>query len=69
MNGMNYKNSEGYADPTASVAIGQVRREECETDKRASDLVRVLKYIIRAAGFELTERVQLKDTKSGREYK
>ncbi|MDB2021067.1 hypothetical protein PMZ76_01680 [[Clostridium] symbiosum] len=51
------------------MAIGQVNREHCEADKRAYDLVKVLKYIIRAAGFELTERVQLKDTKTGREYK
>lgn len=66
---MNGKNIEGYADPTASMAIGQVNREQCEADKRAYDLVKVLKYIIKAAGFELTERVQLKDTKTGREYK
>ncbi len=63
------KNSEGYLDPTASVAIGRVSREECEADKRAYDLIKVLKYIVKAAGFELSERVQLKDTKTGREYK
>lgn len=63
------KNIEGYADPTASVAIGQVSREESEVDKRAYNLVKVLKYIIRVAGFELTERVQLRDTKTGRVYK
>lgn len=43
--------------------------EESETDKRAYDLVKVLKFIIRSCGFELTERIQLKDTKTGREYK
>ena len=63
------KNCEGYADPTASVAIGHVSREESDADKRAYDLVKVLKFIIRSCGFELTERIQLKDTKSGREYK
>lgn len=63
------KNSEGYLDPTASVAIGQVSREESEADKRANDLIKVLKFIIRSCGFQLTERIQLKDTKSGREYK
>jgi hypothetical protein len=63
------KNNEGYSDPTASVALGVVSKEEHETDRRASDLVKVLKYIIRLAGFELTERVRLRDTKSGREYK
>lgn len=63
------KNVEGYADPTASIAVGQVSREESETDKRACDLIRVLKFIIRSCDFELTERIQLKDTKSGREYR
>lgn len=63
------KNAEGYIDPTASVAVGQMSREENEADKRAYDLIKVLKFVIRAAGFELTERIRLKDTKSGREYK
>lgn len=63
------RNSEGYAEPTASVAVGSVYKEEHEADKRAFDLVKVLKFIIRAAGFELVERIKLKDTKSGREYK
>lgn len=71
------RNQEGYADPTATIAVGRVAREEKEqseleiheSEKRAYDLIKVLKYIIRVAGFELTERVQLKDTKTGREYK
>lgn len=63
------RNIEGYADPTASIAVGQVSREESEADKRAYDLIKVLKYIIKGAGFELTERVQVKDTKTGRVYR
>lgn len=63
------RNIEGYSDPTASITVGQVSREESEADKRAYDLVKVLKFIIRSCGFELIERIQLKDTKSGREYK
>lgn len=63
------KNIEGYADPTASVAIGEVNKEQTDADKRAYDLIKVLKYIIRAAGFELTERVHLKDNRTGREYR
>ena len=63
------KNIEGYADPTASGAIGEVNREQTDADKRAYDLIKVLKYIIQAAGFELVERVQIRDTKTGREYK
>lgn len=65
------RNTEGYADPTATIAVGRVAKEEreqieCEAaDKRAYDLIKVLKYIIKGAGFELTERVQVKDTKEG----
>lgn len=62
-------NAEGYADPTAYLGTKEVIREESETDKRAYDLVKVLKFIIRSCGFELIERIQLRDTKSGREYK
>lgn len=71
------RNIEGYADPTATIAVGRVAKEEHEhteseiheSEKRAYDLIKVLKYIIKAAGFELTERVQLKDTKTGRVYR
>lgn len=60
---------------TATIAVGRVAKEEreqieCEAaDKRAYDLIKVLKYIIKGAGFELTERVQVKDTKTGRVYR
>lgn len=69
------RNIEGYADSTATIAVGRVAKEkreqtECEAaDKRAYDLIKVLKYIIKGAGFKLTERIQIKDTKTGREYK
>lgn len=63
------KNMEGYSDPTASVAMATVFRGECEADRRAYDLMKILKYIIRLAGFELINRVQLKDIKTGRTYK
>ncbi len=63
------KNSEGYADPTATIAISDISKEQADADKRAYDLVKVLKYVVHAAGFEMTERVQLKDKKTGRVYK
>lgn len=62
-------NAEGYKDPTAYLGIQTIAREESKTDKRAEELIKVLKYIIRAAGFELIERVQIRDVKSGREYR
>lgn len=63
------KNTEGYSDPTATNAIGQVSREENESDKRANDLIKMLKFIIRSCGFKLIERIQIKEVKTGRCYK
>ena len=65
----NGRNSEGYSDPTATNAIGQVSREENESDKRANDLIKVLKFIIRSCGFELISGIQIKEVKTGRTYK
>lgn len=67
MNNPKY-NSEGYADPTAYYGTKEIIREENETEKRAYDLIKVLKFIIRSCGFELIERVKIKDTKTGRGF-
>lgn len=50
MNNPKY-NSEGYADPTAYYGTKEIIREESETEKRAYDLIKVLKFIIRSCGF------------------
>ena len=63
------RNSEGYSDPTATAAIERVSREEGLTDRRARNLVRLWKRLARAAGFELTARIRLKDIRSGREFR
>ena len=68
MNNPKY-NSEGYGDPTAYYGTKEIIREESETEKRAYDLIKVLKFIIRSCGFELIERVKIKDTKTGREFR
>jgi len=68
MNKLKY-NSEGYADSTAYEGMKDVIREEAEADKRCNMLIGALKDIIKLSGFELTERVQLRDKKTGREYK
>jgi hypothetical protein len=64
MNDMKY-NGEGYLDPTAYLGTKDVIR----TDKRANDLIYVLKYIIRQSGFELLDRIKIRDKQSKREYK
>jgi hypothetical protein len=68
MNNLKF-NGEGYPDPTAYGGIKEVVKEEAERDRKAVDLVKVIKFILSSCGFELVERIHFKDTKSGREYK
>lgn len=64
-----WKNSEGYSDPTAYEGLKPIIREEDEQQKRVNTLIFVLKYIIRLAGFELLNRIEIRERKSGREYR
>lgn len=63
------RNAEGYRDPTAEAALSAVIREETEQQRRLNALIYVLKFTIDAAGFELIHRIELRDKKTGREYK
>ncbi|MBO4938488.1 MAG: hypothetical protein J6C98_05750 [Oscillospiraceae bacterium] len=60
-----WENNSGLPDPTAYKATRPITEEE----QRASELVKVLKYIIRQAGFDLINRVELRDRRSGRTYR
>lgn len=60
-----WENAEGYPDPTAYNGLKSTIREE----QRLNNLIFVLKYIIHLAGFELLNRIELKDRKTGREYR
>lgn len=64
-----FYNSEGYPDPTAYGGLKPVIKEEAELDKKAHNLVNVLKFIVEWAGFEFIGRIQLKHIKTGKEYK
>ena len=63
------RTSEGYSAPTAFEGVKSIVREENALDGRVSDLVRVLKFIIRSCGFELVSRIEIKDVKTGRVFK
>ena len=64
-----WQNKEGYADPTAYEGLKSIIRDEDEQQKRVNTLIFVLKYITRLAGFELLNRIEIKDRKTGREYR
>lgn len=62
-------NAEGYNDPTAFYGTHKIVREESETERRANELIKVLKFIIRSTCFELIERVKIRDVKTGKEFR
>ncbi len=71
---LNIRNHEGYIDLTAYDALSNVGEmsQLSEIDKIANEanwLLRVLKYIIRNAGFELIGRIALRHKKSGQEFR
>lgn len=63
------KNSEGYSDPTAYAAISKIQKEEIELQRRVSELVHVLKYVIDKSGFELMARIEIRDKRTGKEFR
>lgn len=63
------RNHEGYADPTAYGGLRNTMQSEVETDRKVTELIKVLKFIIHSCGFELVTRIQIRDTKSGKEFR
>ena len=62
--------AENGLDPdTAFYGTQKIVREESETERRANELIKVLKFIIRSTGFELIERVKIRDTRIGKEFR
>lgn len=60
-----YKNHEGYPDPTQGKAI----READKPPEEVSKAVEYLKGIASLMGYEVSNRIWLKDKKTGREWR
>ena len=69
MNRNPYTNSEGYPDPTAYEGLRPIIEEENALERKVAQLIKILKYIISSAGFELVNRIEIKDKKTGRVFK
>lgn len=63
------KNSEGYNDPAAYEGMKPVIAEENALYREMIALISVLKYIIDKSGFELVNRIEIKDKKTGRVFR
>jgi len=62
-------NSSGCSDPTAYEALKPIIKEDAVLENKAHNLVNTLKCIVDLAGFEMIGRIQIRDKKSGREFR
>lgn len=60
-----WENKSGCNDPTAYAATKPITEEE----QRVSDLVKVIKTISKWAGFDIINRIEFRDRRSGRTYR
>ena len=64
-----HKNAEGYSDPTAYHGMKKVLRAEQEPEKRVNTLIGAIKALIDLAGFDLLNRIEIRDRRTGKEYR
>ncbi len=64
-----YRNSEGYADPTAHAALEPIAQEEAALESKVNFLIKVLKFIANEAGFNVVNCIELRDRNTGRLFK
>ena len=64
-----YYNSEGYTDPTAYGALKPIMQADAALEAKTNFLIKVLKFIANEAGFDVTNRIELCDRKTGRFFK
>lgn len=63
------KNPDGYCDPTAYAAMNSVQRSQDEADLRVQTFIKALKTMIDQSGYDLLERIELRDRRTGRIYR
>ena len=62
-------NSEGYSDPTAYEALKPIVQADAALEGKLNFLIKVIKFVANEAGFEIVNRVELRDRKTGRLFK
>jgi hypothetical protein len=66
---MAFKNSEGYSDMTAGVAIELVGKEEHDVERLNHKVMQSFRLSADLAGFEIVGRVTLKHKRSGKIFR
>lgn len=68
-----FKNREGYADRTAGLAVRNADNDQKMLNKKreieALRFIKGAKQILKDSGFELLERIKIKDMVTGKEYR
>lgn len=64
-----FQNAEGYSDPTAYEGLKPIIKEDAELEGKVNFLIKVLKFIINESNFELLNRIEVKDKRSGRVFR
>lgn len=62
-------NASGYPDPTAYYGVKNIVKQDEALDNKVNFLIKVLKFIIRESGFELMNRIEIRDQQTGRVFK
>ena len=60
-----WQKAEGYPDFTAYQGQNAIAKE----DQRVAELIKHIRYVVRLAGFEMLNRVELRDTRTHKVYK
>lgn len=64
-----WENGEGYHDPTAYDALKILADRQDEDRRRVSAAVHTVRCVLDLAGFELINRMELQDKRTGRVYR
>lgn len=62
-------NASGCKDLTAYAAVKNVTEAENALKQRATSIIRIIKDLLRLEGYELISRIQIRDKKTGTEFK
>lgn len=68
-NKISNRNIAGYPDPTAYSALSAVQKELDMDDCRVQAFIRSIKTIINQSGYDLVARLEIRDRRTGRNYR
>ena len=64
-----WENGEGYPDPTAYAALKVLSEQQNQDRQRISAVIHTVRCVLDLAGFELINRMELQDKRTGRVYR